>query len=61
MVAGNIPRLIEVLKARSGDEKHIACTDAFKIAKDLEVSLAEVGKSCTELGIKIVSCQLGCF
>jgi hypothetical protein len=61
MVAGNIPRLIEVLKTRSGEEKRLPCTEAFKIAHDLEVSLAEVGKSCNELGIKIVACQLGCF
>lgn len=61
MVAGNIPRLIEVLKTRSGEEKQLQCTEAFKIANDLEVSLAEVGKSCNELGIKLVACQLGCF
>ncbi len=61
MVAGNIPRLIEVLRTRSGEEKRLMCGEAFKIASDLEVSLAEVGKSCDELGIKIVACQLGCF
>ena len=61
MVAGNIPRLIEILKARSGEEKRLPCPEAFKIANDLELSLAEVGKSCNELGIKIVACQLGCF
>ncbi len=61
MVAGNIPRLIEILKTRSGEEKRLQCTEAFKIANDLEVSLAEVGKSCNELGIKIIGCQLGCF
>jgi hypothetical protein len=34
MVAGNIPRLIEVLKARSGEEKRLPCPEAFKIAND---------------------------
>jgi hypothetical protein len=61
MVAGNIPRLIEVLKNRAGEEKHLPCPEAFKIAHDLELSLAEVGKTCDELGIKIIACQLGCF
>ncbi len=61
MTAGNIPRLIETLKARSGDEKRLACTAAFKIARDLDVPTAEVGRTCNELGIKIVGCQLGCF
>ena len=39
MTAGNIPRLIETLKVQAGDEKHLACTDAFKIARDLDVPL----------------------
>jgi hypothetical protein len=61
MVAGNIPRLIETLKDQAGDGKRVACSDAFKIARDLDVSLAEVGRACNELGIKIAQCQLGCF
>jgi hypothetical protein len=61
MTAGNIPRLIETLKAQAGEEKRIACADAFRIAHDLDVPLAEVGTVCNELGIKMVACQLGCF
>jgi molybdate transport system regulatory protein len=61
MVAGNIPRLVEVLKTRSGAEKRLPCAEAFKVARDLEVPVNEVGKACNELGIKIVHCQLGCF
>ena len=61
MTAGNIPRLIETLKTRAGDEKRLGCGEAFKIARDLDVSLAEVGRTCDELGIKMMQCQLGCF
>ena len=61
MVAGNIPRLVEVLKTRAGAEKRLPCAEAFKVARDLEVPVAEVGRACNELGIKIVHCQLGCF
>ena len=61
MVAGNIPRLIETLRAVAGEDKHLACADAFKIAHDLDVPLAEVGAACNELGIKVMQCQLGCF
>ena len=61
MVAGNIPRLVSVLKTRAGDEKRLPCAEAFKVARDLEVPVAEVGRACNELGIKIVHCQLGCF
>ena len=46
MTPGNIPRLIETLKAHAGDDKHIACEDAFKIAHDLDVPLADVGRTC---------------
>jgi hypothetical protein len=61
MTEGNIPRLIETLKAKAGDDKRLPCALAFKIARDMDVPLAEVGRSCNELGIKIVDCQLGCF
>jgi hypothetical protein len=61
MAEGNIPRLIETLKAKAGDDKHLPCATAFKVAHDLDVPLAEVGRTCNELGIKVVGCQLGCF
>ncbi|MFA4964228.1 MAG: hypothetical protein WC709_01110 [Thermoleophilia bacterium] len=61
MPSGNIPRLIETLKAQAGEDKRLACTEAFKIARDLDVPLADVGRTCNELGIKMMQCQLGCF
>jgi hypothetical protein len=61
MAPGNIPRLIETLKAQAGEDKRIACADAFRIAQDLDVPLADVGRTCDELGIKMMQCQLGCF
>jgi len=54
-------RLIEILRAKAGDQKRLPCAEAFKVARDLDVSLAEIGKACNELGIKVASCQLGCF
>lgn len=61
MVDGNIPRLIETLKTKAGDDKRLGCAVAFKVARDMDVPLVEVGRACNELGIKIVGCQLGCF
>ncbi|MBE0528738.1 MAG: hypothetical protein IH629_06010 [Thermoleophilia bacterium] len=61
MTPGNIPRLIGTLKVQAGGDKRIACADAFKIAKDLDVAIADVGRTCDELGIKMMQCQLGCF
>ena len=39
----------------------LPCPIAFKIAKELKVSLREVGETTDNLGIKLSSCQLGCF
>jgi hypothetical protein len=61
MVSGNIPRLIAVIKKQAGEDNRLACGDAFRIAADLDISVAEIGRVCNELGIKIVACQLGCF
>jgi hypothetical protein len=61
MVTGNIPRLIEVLRQHAGEQKHLPCHEAFRIASDLEVPIEQVGQACNDIGIKIVACQLGCF
>ena len=61
MTPSTTPRLVEMLKAEAGDDKSIACTDAFRIARDLNVPIADVGRPCNELGIKVMQCQLGCF
>ncbi len=42
-------------------DDRLPCAVAFKIAKELKVSLREVGEAADKLGIRIVSCQLGCF
>ncbi len=39
----------------------LPCPTAFKIARELKVSLQEVGETTDKLGIKISRCQLGCF
>ncbi len=39
----------------------LPCPVAFKIAKEFKVSPQEVGETADKLGIKISSCQLGCF
>lgn len=42
-------------------EGRLPCIMAFKIAREHNSSVAEVGRLCNELKIKIVNCQLGCF
>jgi len=39
----------------------LPCPVAFKIAKELKVSPKAVGDAANKLGVKIRSCQLGCF
>jgi hypothetical protein len=39
----------------------LACAKAFKIADELNVSAAEVGKTADLLNMKLVKCQLGLF
>lgn len=41
--------------------KRLPCPVARKIAKELSVSLKEVGKTADELKVKITDCELGCF
>lgn len=56
--------MLEVIEGyciMKNDKKCLACSDAAKIAEELKISVPEVGKLCNENGIKIMSCQLGCF
>ena len=39
----------------------IDCAQAFQIARKLSITPKEVGAKIDELGLKIISCQLGCF
>ena len=39
----------------------LPCAAAFKIARQLNVTTKEIGEACNRLGVKISSCQLGCF
>jgi hypothetical protein len=39
----------------------LPCAIAFQIAKEMKVSIKEIGEICNRQGIKIRSCQLGCF
>ncbi len=52
-----IEREAEEIKGK----RRLACAKAFEIAEKFGVTPGEVGKICETLGIKIRSCQLGCF
>jgi hypothetical protein len=39
----------------------LPCSVARKIAEDLNIPYKDVGDAANDLGIRIKSCQLGCF
>jgi hypothetical protein len=39
----------------------LPCPVAFKLAKELEISLKEIGQFCNDENVRIKNCQLGCF
>ncbi len=43
------------------DGQKLACSSAFTIASEVGCAIADVGKECNELNVKIEQCQLGCF
>jgi len=49
----------EILNRVKKDE--LSCAVAFQIAKDMEISPAEVGKTTDLMDFKLVKCQLGLF
>lgn len=52
--------LKEQLREKAADGK-ISCELAWRIAEELGVSKADVGRAADEAGIRIKDCQLGCF
>ncbi len=53
-------RIIEKLKELAPGGR-ISCADARKLAENLTVEKAEIGKACDQAGIKVSACELGCF
>ena len=41
--------------------KKLACAEAFELAQEFEVEVAEIGRICNRRNIRIRKCQLGCF
>jgi hypothetical protein len=62
IVEGNMTRekIAEVIR-NSSTGNRLTCEQAHVLAKELKVTLQEIGALCNELKIKISACQLGCF
>lgn len=63
----NEKQLIEaVLKSAaigrdSDGRKTLACAKAFRLAKEFQTEVIEIGRVCNQHNIRICKCQLGCF
>jgi hypothetical protein len=59
---GNMPRekRVELILAASPDNR-LSCERAHDLAREMNITLQELGALCNELKIKITACQLGCF
>ena len=53
-------KMIEAVK-RASENNRLSCEKAHELARELNISLQEIGALCNELKIKIADCQLGCF
>jgi hypothetical protein len=62
----NEKQLIEaVLKSatigQKDGRKSLACASAFKLAREFQTEVIEIGRICNQHNIRICYCQLGCF
>jgi hypothetical protein len=53
-------KIVEAIRTASR-ENRLSCAAAHELARELNISLKEIGSICNELKIKITACQLGCF
>lgn len=61
MNADEYGKMIEEAAVDKDGRKVMYCVTAFELSEKSGISLKEIGKYCTENGIKISGCQLGCF
>lgn len=52
---------IKATVEKMADNNCLTCKQAHLIAKEFDVELAELAQIIEETGVKVTSCQLGCF
>jgi len=53
-------QVIKAVKERAKEDR-IPCAVCFQIAEEYGIPKRELGKLLNELGIKVISCQMGLF
>jgi hypothetical protein len=56
----NQKKVIDAVRSAAVNNR-LTCERAHNLARELNVSLREIGAVCNELKIKVSDCQLGCF
>jgi len=54
-------KLIRELIMKKQSDQRISCKAAMEVADETGAPRAKIGRLLNEMGIKIHSCQLGCF
>ena len=52
---------LEKLIAEAAVDGRLPCAQAFKLSKEYDVSLKDIGEAANRVKVKISHCQLGCF
>jgi hypothetical protein len=52
---------VNTIASTTDERKTLRCADAFRIAEEMQVEVAAIGRICNKNGIKLIQCQLGCF
>lgn len=52
---------IEQAVQQAAQQGKLTCAAAWKLAEELEVEFADVGKAANTVKVRIIQCQLGCF
>ena len=61
MNADEYGKIIEESAIDRDGRKMLLCAKAFDLSKKFGISLKDIGTYCSDNGIRISSCQLGCF
>ena len=64
MNTGKDEKLVEAVVSAAHEEDgrmKLSCADAFRLAAELGVQPADIGRICNGQSIRITGCQIGCF
>ena len=61
MNADEYGKIIEESSIDKDGRKMLPCAKAFDLSEKFGISLKDIGEYCSDNGIRISMCQLGCF